>query len=233
MANVTTTQTQTVTPAYNALDDEKYINKIYDSNLESQKQTIQQGYDQNVSNLQAEQQKAQKKADTDLTRAYVEAARNQKNYSEVQNAYGLSSGAMAQARLAQNNQLQSDMTAIRNTQAQADAEVERQKSLLAKEYASEMAKAQADNDYQRAQALYEAAKNDEAILLELQKEAGQLMAGKRDYSILGALYGLTPEQIAKLQGVAYVAPTISRPAAPDNTQNSTGGGGGVNVNAFR
>lgn len=192
---------ETTTPAaYQSVNDEEYINKMYDSNLASQKQTLQQGYDQNISNLDAEKQAGQRQTDANLNRTYVESQKAQKGYNEVQNAYGLTSGAMSQARLAQDNQLQADLTALRATQQTADAEIERQRSLLAKEYASAIAKAQADNDMQRAQALYEAAKADEDRLLQLQKEAGNLMASKNDYSILGQLYGLTPEQIATLQG---------------------------------
>lgn len=197
MADTTTT---TSAASYQKVNDEDYINKMYDSNLESQKQALQQNYDTNVSNLDAEQQAAQKQTDTNLTRTYVEAAKAQKNYNEVQNAYGLTSGAMAQANLARNNELQSDLTALRAAQQTADAEVERQRSLLAKEYASAIAQAQADNDLQRAQALYEAAKADEEQLLALQKEAGELMATKNDYSILAQLYGLTDDQLKLLQG---------------------------------
>lgn len=201
------------------VNDEEYINKMYDSNLASQKQTLQTDYDTNVSNLDAEKQQNQKQTDTNLTRAYVEAAKAQKGYNEVQNAYGLTSGAMAQARLAQDNQLQSNLTTLRTAQQTADAEIERQRSLLAKEYASAIAKAQADNDMQRAQALYEAAKADENRLLQLQKEAGELMATKNDYAILGQLYGLTQEQIDKLQGTGggggYEAPKKTYSADPD------------------
>lgn len=181
-------------------DNQDYINKMYDSSLESQKSQLESDYNENQANLEAEQKKAQKQTDANLARTYVEAAKAQKNYNEVQNAYGLTSGAMAQARLAQDNQLQADMTTIRAAQQTVDADVERQKSLLAQQYASAIAKAQADNDLARAQALYEEAKEAEAQLLQQQKEAASLMAGAGDYSLLAEIYGLTPEQLARLQG---------------------------------
>ena len=196
-----------------AINNEEYINKMYDSSLASQKETLQQNYDQVASDLEAEKQKQQKAADANLTRTYVEANKAAKNYNEVQNAYGLTSGAMAQARLAQDNQLQGDLTAIRAAQQSVDADIERQRTLLGQQYASAIAKAQADNDLQRAQALYAAAKADEDRLLQQQKEAGNLMAGVGDYSILANLYGLTPEQLALLQkgssgygGSSYLGP---------------------------
>lgn len=227
-----TTTTNKPASAVNTVNDQEFIDKIYDSNLESQKQTITDNYNKNVSNLEAAQKKSQQQTDANLNKTFVDAYRGRKNYSEVQGAYGLSSGAMAQARLAQNNQLQSDMTAIRNTQAQADAEAERQKALLSQGYSSEIAKAQADNDFARAQALYEAAKRDEETLLGLQKEAGSLIADKiGDYSILGAIYGLTPEQIAKLQGGGYQEPVL-RTGAPPPEETVTPSGAGQNKSIF-
>lgn len=188
--------------------DAAYINKMYDGSLESQKQTLASGYENNVSNIDASMEKQQKATDANLNRTYVESAKAAKNYGEVQNAYGLTSGAMAQARLAQDNQLQADLTALRAAQTDSDAQFERQRNLLAKEYSAAIAKAQADNDYQRAQALYAAAKADEDQLMQMQKDAGNLMAGVGDYSILAKLYGLTDEQLALL------------------TQKHGGGGGG-------
>ena len=178
--------------------DAAYINKMYDGSLESQKQTLASGYENNVSNIDASMEKQQKATDANLNRTYVESAKAAKNYGEVQNAYGLTSGAMAQARLAQDNQLQADLTALRAAQTDSDAQFERQRNLLAKESSAAIAKAQADNDYQRAQALYAAAKADEDQLMQMQKDAGNLMAGVGDYSILAKLYGLTDEQLALL-----------------------------------
>ena len=178
-----------------AVNSEEYINKMYDSRLAGQKETLQQNYDQGTADLDREQQRQQKATDANLTRTYVEANKAAKNYSEVQNAYGLTSGAMAQARLAQDNQLQGDLTAIRAAQQSVDADIERQRTLLSQQYASAIAKAQADNDLQRAQALYAAEKEDEDRLLQQQKEAGV-----GDFSVLANIYGLTPEQLALLQG---------------------------------
>lgn len=181
-------------------DATQYIKDMYDSQLKSQKETLTQNYEQNAAQLEQQQQAAVKQRDEDLTRTYVEAAKAQKNYDEVQNAYGLTSGAMAQARLAQDNQLQADMTAIRAAQQAIDADVEREKGLLSKEYAAAIAKAQADNDLALAQALYEQAQAEDERLQEKQLAAANLMAGVGDYSLIAQLYGLTPEQVAKLEG---------------------------------
>lgn len=196
--------------------DAAYINKMYDGSLESQKQALTQNYDTGVSDIAASVEKQRKATDANLNRTYVESAKAAKNYGEVQNAYGLTSGAMAQARLAQDNQLQADLTALRAAQTDSDAQFERQRNLLAKEYSAAIAKAQADNDYQRAQALYNAAKADEDQLMQMQKDAGNLMAGVGDYSILAKLYGLTDEQLALLKA-----------------KHGGGGGGGGGGGSYR
>lgn len=194
--------------------DQEYINKMYDSSLASQKDTLQQDYEQSISNLEAEQKKAQQQTDANLNRTYVEAAKAAKNYGEVQNAYGLSSGAMAQAKLVQDNQLQSNLTAIRAAQQETDAEVERQRNLLAKEYASAISQAQADNDLARAQALYEQAKEAEAQLMQQQKEAASMLGAAGDFSMHGTAYGMSADQVAALEK-AYAEEIAKQQAAEE------------------
>lgn len=179
-------------------DEKAYIEKMYGSAMESQKQELQQNYDKNVAALDEQQKKLQKQTNANLNRTYVEAAKDKQNYNEVQNAYGLSSGAMGQARLAQDNQLQADLTALRAAQQTADAGIEQERTLLAKEFSAAIQKAQADNDLAKVQALYEQAQREEDRLLKQQEAAAQLMAGTGDYSRLAELYGLTPEEAAKL-----------------------------------
>ena len=187
---------ETIKPTVN----EEYINKMYDSKLKSQKEQLSQSYNQAISDLDTAKQQNQQQTDKNLNATAVEAQRAQKNYNEVQNAYGLTSGAMAQARLAQDNQLQADLTTIRAAQQTADAGIEQERALLAQQYTSAIAQAQEENDLARAQALYQEAKDADAQLLAKQEAAAQLMAGVGDYSLLGQVYGLTPEQIAKLSG---------------------------------
>jgi hypothetical protein len=178
--------------------NEDMINQMYDASLAGQKSQLAQSRDQGMADLQAEQERLQKQTDANLNRTYVEAARDQKNYAEVQNAYGLTSGAMAQARLAQDNQLEADLTALRGAQANIDANIEREKTMLSQQYMAAIAQAQADNDLKRAQALYDQARRDEDQLRQNQLDAGKLMASVGDYTILANLYGLTPQQLALL-----------------------------------
>lgn len=175
-----------------------YIKQMYAADLASQNELLKQNYDQNLAALDTQQQKAQKQTDSDLTRTYVEAQKSAKNYGEIQNAYGLTSGAMAQAKLAQDTTLQQDLTALRGVQLENDAQIERERTLLGKEYASAIAKAQADNDMALAEALYQQAAAEEERLLQLQLESAALFASIGDYSKYKDLYGLTDEEVALL-----------------------------------
>lgn len=194
------TQMYSTTQESSGESQKDYINKMYDASLESQKADLQTDYEQAGEQLTQQQEAARKQTDANLTRTYVEAEKARKNYQEVQNAYGLTSGAMAQARLAQDNQLQGDMTALRTQQQETDAAIERERGLLAQEYAAAIRQAQAENDIARAEALFEQAQREEERLLAQQEAAAQLMAGIGDYSRLATLYGLTEDELRKLTG---------------------------------
>lgn len=187
------------TTTANTPTNEELITKMYEDALASQTAQLQQAKDQGLADLQAEQEKAQQRTTENLNQTYVEAARDQANYAEVQNAYGLSSGAMAQARLAQANQLEADSTALRTAQANIDANIERERTALSQQYEQAIAAAQADNDLKLAEALYQEAKDAEARLQQKQREAAETMAAAGDFSALGVYLGLTPDQVTKLE----------------------------------
>ena len=149
--------------------NQQYINDMYNNRLESQKNQIQQGYDNNLSGIDRAQEKQQAATDANLSRTYVEAAKADKNFNELQNAYGLTSGAMAQANLAQENQLQADLTALRAKQFDADADFENQRLTLGKQYEAAIKEAVAQNDMERARALYEEAARAEQAAQEQQR----------------------------------------------------------------
>lgn len=181
-----------------ASTNEELIKQMYGANLESQKQQLAQNYNTGNSALDETKQQNQKAADANLNRTAVEAQKQAMSDAELNNAYGLSSGAAAQVRLARDNQTAANMTAIRTAQQEADAQIERERALLSQEYTSAIQKAQADNDLALAQALYENAQAEEEKLLAKKESAANAMAGVGDYSLFGQLYGLSDEQTAKL-----------------------------------
>lgn len=174
------------TAATSALNEDKYINKLYDNARDSQKQQLDQNYTDNSSFLDSQQQGVQNQTDEYLNRTNVEAEKAAKEYETGQYPR-ISGGAEAQAGLSQWNQRTADTNALKDRQSDADAEIERQRKLLASQYSAAIRQAQADNDMERAQQLYDAAKAEEAQLLEYRKSAASLMAGVKDNSILEEL----------------------------------------------
>jgi hypothetical protein len=177
---------------------EEQIKQMYEAQLNSQKEQLATDYQKAASDLDYQKSQNQKNTDQNLNRTAVEAQKSAVSNEEYYNASGLSSGAKAQARLSQENQALANMTAIRTAQQEADAQIERNRSLLANEYAAAIRKAQAENDFAKAQALYQEAQRQEDILRDNQQKSASLMAQSGDFSQYKTLYGLTDEQIAAL-----------------------------------
>lgn len=194
-------QRDTVSPSWDSVTkNEEGINKIYDAQMESARLQAQMAHDENMSQLEAQQRAAQRQTDEDLNSTYVDALKRNKSYQETQTAHGQSSGTAMQARLDREAGLTGKLTELRKLQLGKDAAAEQEKAGLVQNIGETIAKAQSEADRQRNQALYDAAEAEEQALIEEQQTVGQLLAKKNNYSMLGALYGLTPEQIRKLQG---------------------------------
>lgn len=173
---------------------DELLKQMYDSNLASQKAALQSDYDAALADLDAQKAAAQKQTEHNVRLTKTEADRSAVNAAEYYEAAGLSSGAKAQAKVAQDNQLLADLTAIRAAKQQGDIDIERQRGLLGQQFAAAIRQAQAENDMAKAQALYEQAKEAEANLLAQQKEAANAMASIGNFDLYAQLYGLTPEQ---------------------------------------
>lgn len=182
------------------LKNEESINKIYEAMIQGQQLEAQADRDKALSELEADQRAAQRQTDADLTQAYVDALRSGKNYQETQSAYGQGSGVAAQAQIARANELTKDLTDLRRLQSSKDAELEGQRLDTVEGYGKTVSDAISEANSQRVKDLYEAAEKEEQALVDDQLFAGQILAGKGDYSVLGKLYGLTQAQIDKLNG---------------------------------
>lgn len=136
------------------LDNEALINQIYDSAIESGKQGLEMERAERMSELAAMQEAQRRETDRNLTQTYVDALRGSKNYNEVQNAYGLGSGNMAQAQLARDAGLTEKLTELRRVQMGADAQIGQQRVETGKNYADAVADLVQSNEQQRAEALY-------------------------------------------------------------------------------
>ena len=194
-----------------------YLKESYASNMDAQKANLEQNYNKSVANLNEQKIAGQQNAQTNLNRTAVEAQKARNNFAETQNAYGLTSGAMAQARLAQNNTEAANMTAIRTKQQENDAQLERQRGLLADQYNSAIREAQANNDYKLAQALYAEAKEKEQEIAQQ-----QALAQQREYE----QQKIAQQQAFEMQKMQaqYEYQQAAAAAAAANKSSSSGGG---------
>lgn len=203
---------------------EEMINKMYDSQLSSQKETLESDFQVKDADLVAQKEKNQRAADSGMRATAVAADRATVSNAELQNASGLSSGTRARVQQAKDNKLHSDLASIRAAQMEADADVERQRGLLAQEYASAIRQAQADNDLARAQALYQEAKDQEnkqlqsqlsGYVSEAELRKAQMEAAKKagDMETYYRLLGLSDEEIKAL--------TKTKSVDPDGTDYTT------------
>ena len=220
----------TTSPTWDGvLKNEESINKIHDAELESQRHQAQMEHDESMSKLESQQKEAQRQTDGALNNAYVEALKKNQNYQEVQNAYGQGSGASMQARLARETGLTEKLTDLRKLQLGKDAKTEMDKADLVRALGETISKAQSDIDSKRNKELYEAAEDEEQALIEEQKTVGNILAKQNNYSVLGALYGLTPDQIHRLQGTGRYAPA-SYGGGGGGYSGGSGGGSGSGTN---
>lgn len=188
------------------LKNEGSINDIYDNKLKSQQLELQTQNEEAISDLEAKRRQQEVKTDENLTQSYVDAMKKAKNYAEVQNAYGMGSGAMGQAQIAQDADLQNALTNLRRAQMSADAGVGLEGFDINKAYRDKLVEAQKGVDSERAGALLDAAEKEEQTLLQIQQQIGQELAAQNDWSVLGKLYGLTQDQIDRIQGTGAYAP---------------------------
>lgn len=202
------------------LKNESSINDIYDNQLKSKLLALQMEQEEAASGLAAKRSKQSAETDSKLTEAYVDALQKAKNYAEVQNAYGQGSGTAAAARVAQDTEMQDELTRLRGVQTAADAGYGIDNFELLKKYLGSVADNTQSVNSDRAKALLEAAEKEEENLYNTQLTIGQEMAKNNDYSVLGKLYGLTDDQIDRLQGTGAYAPVYyEEPASSGWTLN--------------
>lgn len=183
------------------------INKVYDSAIESDRQAAQMALNEALSKIESEQAAETAATDKNLTQTYVNALRGAKNYNEVQAAYGLGSGTLAQARLARALGMIGDLADQRGVQMGTAAKRGQQRFSAGQAYRDAIAKSVDANENKRAQALYKAAEAEEQSLIDTQKSVGEALAQQGNYSVLAKLWGLNQDQIDRLQGTGAYAPS--------------------------
>ncbi len=81
----------------------------------------------------------------------------------------------------------------------ATAELARKRQALARDLAQQLEQAQLESDYEQIMERYQLRKDQDSQAAQNQKAMAALLAQAGDFSLYGALYGLTPEQIRRLE----------------------------------
>lgn len=147
----------------------KTIEDLYKQQLEAEKAQLSADYNKAISSLDAQKEENEKQTRKNIGLAKADNQMASVNNAEYYAAAGLTSGAKAQADLAQANQYQANVTALRAAQQEADNAIELQRQDLANQYAAAIKQAQADNDMALAEALYKKAKEEENQNKEINK----------------------------------------------------------------
>ena len=160
-----------LTPATSQAD---YINAMYDANEQRQRAALETAYDANVATLNQQEAKIAPQYQQAANAAAAQSAVAQAAFNERAAAAGMNTGAGSQAALAQNNALQSNISSIRQAESEALAEVEAQRASLSQQYQKAIAEAVANNEAERAQALYaEAVRVDESLVSTAANQAAE------------------------------------------------------------
>ena len=142
-----------------------YIKAMYDASKKAQEEALRASYEKNTGALDYQQGKIAPTYDAAANNAGAQAAIHRANFNESANASGLNTGAGSQAELSMRNAEAANISAIRKAQADAQADLDYQRSQLTLEYQNAIREAIAKNELQKAQALYEEAKRvDESLV---------------------------------------------------------------------
>ena len=122
------------TAATSALNEDKYINKLYGSSGDAQKKMLEENYTANTGELDEAKKQVQQQTQTNIQRTNAESKLMAQGYGQRPVSYGGSQ----QAGLSQWNQRQADNNALIGKQNDADYEIERKRTLLGQQYAAEI-----------------------------------------------------------------------------------------------
>ena len=142
---------------YTARDNSAYINQLFDAADRSVQEALKGAYDQQVLGFDRTEEQIPIVYRDARNMADADAAITRANVNEQLAASGLNTGAAGQVRLALGVQAQNNLNALTQQQASALADLELQRAEANAAYRSAVAEAIANNDIQRAQALYEEA----------------------------------------------------------------------------
>lgn len=177
-----------------ATNQSEAINNYYSAAQNAQLAALKSAYDQNIINTDAAAAKIPGIYQSAENSAAAQSAVSQKNFNEYAAASGLNSGAGGQATLAQNLALQGNLNQLETEKANALKDVETQRLSIQTEYQNAIAEAVANNELQKAEALYnEAVRVDESIVATALNQASE------NYKAWASQYQTASDYIANQQ----------------------------------
>lgn len=132
-----------------------YLNDMYNAYTQAQLAQLESAYQQNLAGLQADAEKIPEIYQGARNEAASQNDIARLAFNEYANARGLNTGTSGQAALANSAVLQSNLTDISTQESDAMAENALQQQQLAIQYRNAAVQAQAEGNYQLAQALYD------------------------------------------------------------------------------
>lgn len=178
---------------------QQLLQEAYDQKRAGKKKQLQAAYDRELAEITGLEQAADRQARESATRRSTQARQDKAAWNEIQTAQGLTSGAQGQALLTMDNQLRGDLTAISQAGNAEAAELAARRQALARDLAAQLEQVQAESDYEEAMALYQLSREQDSQQAQTQKAMAALLAQAGDFSLYGTLYGLTQEQIRRLE----------------------------------
>lgn len=209
---------------YTARDQSEYINQLYDAAVKSAQAALEGAYNEAVLGFDHAEAQIPEQYRAARNQTSADAAVARANMNEQLAASGLNTGASGQARLAMGVAEQNAMAELARQQQAAIDEITLQRNQARAQYESAVAQAIADNDMQRAQALYQEAQRVdnsyrsylEDALQQQQYQMNQLsMEATRQQMQLAAAADQREQQLLEAELAGY-----------GSSGGSTGGGGG-------
>ena len=221
----TTVQTPAAMTTQNRVNE---INNMYAAQNAARQAELQSGYNISRGDLQAQIDKLPGQYQQQANANAVDWERQRRNFMEGANMSGVNTGAGAQAELHMMGQQQRGMNTLRNAQANAEAEAGRQMANLTAQYQTQIQKAAADNDYQKAAALLD----EYARGYDRDLKNAQIMAEYGDFSGYSSLYGnetantMRENWIIQNPDIAFLMGLIDDARRQEIKNAGIGGGGG-------
>ena len=149
---------QVKTPAANggtvSSTNQQYINQMYDKQLEGQRAGLENAYNQSLAAAEQNQKQISQNYQAGANDLAAQYERNRANFNQAALRNGINTGAYSQAELARQSQYQRDFGSLRAQEAMAQAQAGMQVTNLKSDYQTKIQQAIAENDYNRAAAMY-------------------------------------------------------------------------------